>query len=42
VLLNTCKEIGLAVNKGETKYMEIGHHRGMIANEQLVVILMKK
>ena len=26
VLLNACKDIGLAVNTGKTKYMEIGHH----------------
>ena len=32
VLLNACKDIGLAVNTRKTKYMEIGHHRGMVAN----------
>ena len=26
VLLNACKNIGLAVNIGQTKYMEIGCH----------------
>ena len=26
VLLNTCKNIGLTVNIGKTKYREIGHH----------------
>jgi hypothetical protein len=31
VLLNANKDIGLAVNIGETKYMEIGRHRSMIA-----------
>ena len=30
VLLNACKDIGLAVNIGKTKYMEIGRHRGVI------------
>ena len=25
VLLNACKDIGLVVNTGKTKYMEIGH-----------------
>ena len=35
VLLNACKDIGLAVNTGKTKYMEIGRHRGMIANEHI-------
>ena len=37
VLLNTCKDIGLAVNTGKTKYMEIGSHRGMIANEHIKI-----
>jgi hypothetical protein len=32
VLLNACKDIGLAVNIGKTKHMEIGRHRVMIAN----------
>ena len=32
MLLNACKDIGLAVITGKTKYMEIGRHRGMIAN----------
>ena len=32
MLLNACKDIGLAVNTGKTKYMEIGRHRGMLAN----------
>ena len=32
VLLNVCKDIGLAVNTGKTKYMEIGPHRGMQMN----------
>ena len=27
VLLNACKDFGLAVNIGKTKYMEIGRHR---------------
>ena len=31
VLLNACKDTGLTVNTGKTKYMEIGRHRGMIA-----------
>jgi hypothetical protein len=31
VLLNVYKDIGLAVNIGKIKYMEIGRHRGMIA-----------
>ena len=32
VSLNACKDIGLAVNTGKTKYMEIGPHPGMIEN----------
>ena len=31
VLLNACKDIGLAVNMGKTKYIEIGRHRDIIA-----------
>ena len=37
VLLNACKDIGLAVNIGKTKYMEIGRHRGMIANSHIKI-----
>ena len=35
VLLNACKDIGLTVNTEKTKYMEMGHHRGMIANAHI-------
>ena len=35
MLLNACKDIGSAVNIGKTKYMEIGRHRGMAANEHI-------
>ena len=37
VLFNACKDIGLAVNTAKTKYMEIGRHRGMIANAHIKV-----
>ena len=37
VLLNACKDIGLAVNTGKTKYMQIGCHRGVIANEHIKI-----
>ena len=37
VLLNACKDIGLSVNTGKTKYMEIGRHRGMIANAHIEI-----
>ena len=37
VLLNACKDIGLAVNTGKTKYMEIGCHRGIISNEHIKI-----
>ena len=37
VLLNACKDIGLAVNIGKTKYMEIGRHRGAIANAHIKI-----
>ena len=33
MLLNTCKDIGSAVNIGKIKFMEIGRHRGMMLNE---------
>jgi hypothetical protein len=33
VLLSACRDIGFTVNKGKSKQMEIGRHRGMIANE---------
>jgi hypothetical protein len=32
VLLNACKDVGLAVKIGKTKYMEIERNRGMRAN----------
>ena len=31
--LKGCKDFGLAVNTERTKYMEVGRHRGMMANE---------
>ena len=37
VLLNVCKDAGSAVNIGKTKYMEVGRHRSMMANEHLTV-----
>ena len=37
MLLNACKDIGLAVNIGKTEYMEIGRHRSMIANEHIKI-----
>ena len=33
MLLNACKDIGLVVNSAKTKYVEIGLHRGIFANE---------
>ena len=33
----TCKDIGLAVNTGKTKYMEIGRHGGKIANQHIKI-----
>ena len=32
VLLNACKNIGLAVYTEKTEYMEVGCHQGMMAN----------
>ena len=37
MLLNACKDIGLAVNIGKTKYMEIGRHRGIIGNTHIKI-----
>ena len=37
VLLNDCNDVGLAVNTGKSKYMEIGRNRGMIANEHIKI-----
>ena len=37
VLLKACKHIGLAVNTGKAKYMEIGRHRGMIPNAHIKI-----
>ena len=37
VLLNACKDIGLAANTGKTKYMEIGRHRGTTANAHIKI-----
>ena len=37
VLSNARKDIGLTVNTGKTKYMEIGRHRGMIANAHISI-----
>jgi hypothetical protein len=42
VLLNACKDIGLAVNIGKTKYMEIGPNRGKKANKYIRIGSMKK
>ena len=46
VLLNACKDIGLAVNTGKIKYMEIGDNRGeatlQMSISRYVVIPMKK
>ena len=37
MLLNACKDIGLALNTGKIKYMEIGRHRGIIANAHIKI-----
>ena len=37
VLLNATKNIDLAANAGKTKYMDIGRHRGMKANEHIKI-----
>ena len=35
LLLNACKDIGLADNTWKTKYMQIGRHQGLITNEHI-------
>ena len=35
MLLNACKDIGLAINIGKTKHIKIGRRRGTIANEHI-------
>ena len=37
LLLNASKDIGLAINTGKTKYMEIGRHRGLIENVHIKI-----
>ena len=37
LLVNACKDIGLAVNTGKTKYLEIGRHRRIKVNENITV-----
>ena len=37
MLLNACKDIGLAVKIRKTKYMEIGRHRGIIVNAHIKI-----
>jgi hypothetical protein len=37
LFMYSCKDIGLAVNTGKTKYMEMGRHRGMIANAHIKI-----
>ena len=37
MFLNACKDIGLAVNVGRTKYMEVGREQGMIANKHIKI-----
>ena len=37
MLLSTCKDIGLAVNMGKTKYMEVGRNRGIMVHEHITV-----
>ena len=37
ISLNACKDIGFAVNTGKTKNLEIGRHRGVIANAHIKI-----
>jgi hypothetical protein len=36
-IYHPCKDIGLVVNTGKTKYMVVGRRRGMVANEHIAV-----
>ena len=35
--INACRDIGLSVKTRKTKYMEVGSHRGMIANAHIKI-----
>ena len=37
MLLNACKDNGLAVNTGKNKYMEVGRNGGMIASAHIKI-----
>ena len=37
MLLNACKDIGLAKNIVKIKYMEVGNHRSMMENKQITI-----
>ena len=37
MLLNACKDVGLAVNTVKTKYMAVGRIRGMMADEHISI-----
>ena len=37
MLLIAYKDIGLAVNTGKTRYMEVRSHRGVMANKHITV-----
>ena len=38
MLLNACKDIGLAENTGKTVYMEVGRHRDMMTNAPIALV----
>ena len=37
VLLNACKDIGVPIDTGKTKYMERGNHQGVIVNVRIKI-----
>ena len=41
VLLNACKDIGLAVNIRKNKYMGLGHYWGVMANEHITQVVIR-
>ena len=37
ILLRACKNIGLVINIGKIKYIEIGYQQGLVENERIMV-----
>ena len=37
IIIIICRDVGLTVNIGKTRYMEVGGHRGMMANAHIKI-----